>query len=314
MKRFRGLFLFAAFSAFFFVSDIYSTGIASPSNKKPSQYPDIASNRTLAFYSKFNGKVIVIDDGEYRSLIFGSENNRATQSKVSLKDPAKLLFNYTECSMLGFSLFRDPGKEVKDVLMIGLGGGSLPRFIKKSYPHANIDNVDIDPLIVDIAKKYFFVREGNGFNIFIEDGRKFVENARKKYDVIILDAFGADSDVPRQLTSFEFLGRLKAHLSPQGIVITNFINHEQNKYESFVATYKSAFKFVMRFNLEKLNYTNVVMISYDDNLKNYDQEKFSSRVDEFSKSLNSEYDLQRFVMLRNNDVINEKNVEIIHDK
>src|SRR5271157_6472298 len=98
MKRFGRLFIFGVFSSFFLLSINTSiSGYASLSNKNPTQYPEIAPNSALTFNSKFNGKVIVIDDGEYRSLIFGSENSRAIQSKVYLKNHAKLVFNYAEC-------------------------------------------------------------------------------------------------------------------------------------------------------------------------------------------------------------------------
>ncbi len=278
-----------------------------------ANYPEIASKSTLEFESKYNDRVFVIDDGEFRSLVFGSTHSRATQSKVLIKDPARLVFHYTECSLIGLSLFRNYGKEVKNVLMIGLGGGSLPRFIKKYYPHADIDNVEIDPLIAAIAKKYFFVKESPTFRIFVEDGRKFIERTSKKYDIILLDAFGADADIPRQLTSFEFLGLMKSHLRPGGIVITNYINHEQKKYESFVATYRRAFRFVMRFNLEKFDYTNVILISFDDTSKNFDSQELIRRADGFSKWLGNEYELRKYAALYNKDILKENRIEIIHD-
>jgi spermidine synthase len=316
MRKKNGiLYLASAFLTIFFLTYVATDYAESQIvHKKGSEYPDIASKSTISFTSKFNGTVIVIDDGVYRTLKFASESNSATQSKVYLKDKNKLLFNYTICSTLGFVLFREPTKEINNVLMIGLGGGSLPRFIKKYFPQANIDNVEIDPLIADIAKKYFFVEEKNGFNVYVEDGRKYIERINKRYDVIILDAFGSDNEIPLQLTSQEFLIHVKSRLSLQGIVITNFINHDQRKYESIAATYRSVFKHVMRFNLDEFNKTNIIIISFDDESKNFELKEFIRRADEFSKFFNNEYDLRKYAVLRDNDSLKEKGVEIIHDK
>jgi spermidine synthase len=316
MRKMKGIFYLAC--AFVIIFSLVSVTIDSAEpqiiHKKGSEYPDITSKSTISFISKFNGKVIVIDDGEYRTLKFSSESNSATQSKVYLKDTSKLLFNYTICSTLGFVLFREPTKEIHNVLMIGLGGGSLPRFIKKYFPQANIDNVEIDPLIADIAKKYFFVEEKNGFNIYVEDGRKYIERVVKLYDVVILDAFGSDNEIPRQLTSQEFLNQVKSRLSLQGVVITNFINHDQRTYESIAATYRSAFKHVLRFNLDEFNKTNIIIISFNDESKNFELKEFIRRADEFSKFFNNEYDLKKYAVLRNSDTLNVNGVEIIHDK
>src|SRR4030067_1510957 len=257
-KNTRIIFLTIAFLVLSFPAALESIS----KKKNESKYPAIQPNSALSFSSKFNGTVTVIDDGEYRSLQFGSGSGGAIQSKIDLKNKSRLLFNYTLCSTLGFILFREPKKEVEKVLKIGVGGGSLPRFIKRYYPQIHIDNVDIDPLIVDIARKYFFVREGDGFKIYVEDGRKFIETVKTAYDMVILDAFGSDNEIPHQLTSIEFLHQVKSRLSPKGIVITNLINHDQRIYESLVATYRSSFKYVFRFNLEKFHEANVVLMSF----------------------------------------------------
>jgi spermidine synthase len=321
MKKHINIFLILyVFFALNFIVDIrYVSAGTTDAVKKESiadtiTYPEITPHSTLSFPSAFNDKVIVIDDGEYRSLKFGSVDASGTQSKVDLKDPGKLLFDYSICSALGFSLFKEPKNEVKNVLMIGLGGGSFPRFIRKYFPEAKIDSVDIDPVVAGVARKYFFVQDEACHAIYVEDGRKFVETSKKTYDVVILDAFGNGSEVPRQLTSMEFLAQVKKHLSPKGIIITNFINRDQALYESILATYGSAFKYVMRFNLLKFSKSNVVIFSFNDGSKNLKQEEFLKRVDAFSKYLNQEYELRKYAILRDSDLLVETHTEVIHDR
>jgi spermidine synthase len=316
MKKNNGILITIAalFAVIFFAGPGPLSKEQTGPRDKSRTYPDILPKSVLTFTSLFNGRVLVIDDGEYRSLVFGSETSSATQSKVSLKHKTKLLFNYTQCSAMGFVLFRDAHKEIKNVLMIGLGGGSIPRFIKKHFPVTNVDSVEIDPLIVDLAKKYFFVEEEPGFNIFVEDGRRFVENTKNRYDVVILDAFGGDSLIPPPLTSYEFLSHVKSHLSPGGIIITNFINHDQRQYESIVATYARSFTYVMRFNLDKFHKTNVVIMAFDDVSKNIDANELARRAGEFSKFLKDEYDFKKFAVLCNGDELSGTGAGVIHDK
>ena len=292
----------------------FSAALEPSKNKNGEIYPEIQPHGNLTFTSKFNGKVTVIDDGVHRSLLFGSRSDGAIQSKMALRNKSRLLFHYTICSTLGFVLFREPKKEVENILMIGLGGGSIPRFIRKYFPYTRIDVVDIDPLIVDIARKYFFVRQEDGLKIYIEDGRKFIETVRKTYDIVILDAFGEDNEIPSQLTSIEFLRRVKSHLSPKGILITNLIINDKKKYESAVATYRNSFKYVFRFNLETFHDANAVLISFNDDSKNIGSGEFLKRAGEFEKFLNHEYDLKKYAALLNADELIQKDVEIIHDE
>jgi spermidine synthase len=75
---------------------------------------------------------------------------------------------------------------------IGLGGGTLPTAFSRILPQAEIDNVEIDPAVVRVARKYFNFRPTAKNKVVEEDGRVFVKRAVKKkikYDLIILDAY-----------------------------------------------------------------------------------------------------------------------------
>jgi spermidine synthase len=127
------------------------------------------------------------------------------------------------------------------ILVVGLGGGSLPMFLRKHYPAAEIDAVDIDPGVVEVAKKFFGFREDERMRAHVGDGRQFIENVRQPYDLIILDAFGARS-VPAHLTTLEFLQAVRSALATGGVVVSNIWRPSHNAvYNEMIRTHQAAF-------------------------------------------------------------------------
>jgi spermidine synthase len=187
--------------------------------------------------------VVVTDEGEgLRALRFG--RNGVRQSLVKPGDPEFLGLPYTRVALTGVALCEEPRR----MLVLGLGGGTLPAFLRRHYPDAVIDAVDIDPEVAFVAREYFGFREDDRMRIHVADGRKFIESVRQPYDVIFLDAFGSDA-VPAHLTTQEFLRAVRRAVSPGGVVIGNIWDRAYNRlYDSMVRTYREVFDelFVLR--------------------------------------------------------------------
>ena len=114
-------------------------------------------------------------------------------------------------------------------------------FLRKHYPTAEIDAVDIDPEVVNVAKRYFDFREDARMRAYVGDGREFIERFRQPYDLIFLDAFSSDS-VPPHLTTQEFLRAVRRALKPGGVVVGNVWSRLSNPlYDSMVRTYQEVF-------------------------------------------------------------------------
>ena len=112
--------------------------------------------------------------------------------------------------------------QAKRVLILGLGGGALPKRWWRDYPDMQIDTVEIDPAVVRISRKYFDLPEDPRLRVFTQDARRFVQTSTDTYDVIFVDAYYADS-LPFHLTTNEFFGEVKRRLAPGGVVAYNAI-------------------------------------------------------------------------------------------
>jgi spermidine synthase len=185
--------------------------------------------------SAYNNIIVTEDDNGYRTLRF--ERSGARQSIAKPGDPTFLGFGYTKVAFSGLALAED----VKRVMIVGLGGGTMPMFLHHYYPNATIDVVDIDPDVVRVATEFFGFREDAKVHAHVGDGRKFVEAVREPYDVVFLDAFGT-RNVPPHLTTLEFLRAVRRSVKPTGVVIGNIWGRPSNPlYDSMVRTYQEAF-------------------------------------------------------------------------
>jgi len=107
-------------------------------------------------------------------------------------------------------------KGAKTALVIGLGGGAMDKVLRSIW--LEVENVEIDPHVADAAKNYF---DFDGV-VTIADGRNFVRNTKKKYDMIILDAYNGFS-VAQFMLSREAFAEMKNALNPGGALVINTV-------------------------------------------------------------------------------------------
>ena len=109
------------------------------------------------------------------------------------------------------------------MLLIGLGGGSIPKKLLKEFPSLEIDAVELDPEVIQIAKTHFNVRESKNLRLHAQDGRLFLSRAQNQYDIIMLDAYFTDA-MPFHLATKEFFELAQKKLTPNGIIVANLIS------------------------------------------------------------------------------------------
>lgn len=173
----------------------------------------------------------VVDEDGVRTLYLGS----APQSATYLDDRDGYVFDYSAYLHIPMLLQQD----VDRVLFIGGGGFSTPKRYLREYPGVTVDVVELDPEVIDVARRYFDVPRTDRLNVIQGDGREFLEDTHRSYDVIVLDAYRKDR-VPYHLTTLEFMRLAKSRLDADGVLIANVISARSGSGSQFFrAEYKT---------------------------------------------------------------------------
>ncbi len=172
------------------------------------------------------GSIWVYDTNGLRCMSFLEPPAPIVQSCMSLLHPKEVLFNYVQIFLSTLFLVEDPRK----ILIIGLGGASLPKALNILVPNAKIHIVEINPAIPPIVEKYFEYKFNDTNRIFIEDGIEYVKNsAADRYDMVFIDAFSADY-IPDGFLTSEFMNNVKRILTKNGVVAMNtFVSSEKEE-------------------------------------------------------------------------------------
>lgn len=204
----------------------------------------------------------VEDRGDSRFLRF----DNSWQSGMYLGDPVTARFAYTDVMHAGWAL--NPG--ARKVLLVGLGGGSIPKRVLASYPEATIDVAELDPVVVDVARRFFRLPADPRLRVYVEDGRRFVRRAPERYDLVLLDAYYADA-IPFHLTTRQFLQEVRGRLAPGGVVVANVIGALEGPrsalLRAFYRTYREVFPEVYLMPVlpvEPAELQNVILLARDD--------------------------------------------------
>jgi len=173
---------------------------------------EVLFERTSAYH-----QIRVVDEQGIRTLSFDG----SFETRMSLQNPLQGHFEYTEYFHMPWIWLN-----LSNVLMIGLGGGSTQRSYQHYYPTVTIDTVEIDPVVVQVARDYFSVSESSTHKIHVADGRVFLRRATNRYDAILVDAYTENrygSFLPRHLVTREFFQMASDRLSTNGVLAYNVI-------------------------------------------------------------------------------------------
>jgi len=183
-------------------------------------------------------EVLVYQDGAERCMCFTQKCRIGRQTCMNTKAPERFVMNYTQ--MMMSALFVNP--QPRSILIVGLGGGTLPRALAQVLPTAKIDVVEIDPAVVRVAKRFFLFAPDARTSVIEADGRVFVKRAlreQRQYDLIMLDAFDHEY-IPEHLLTKEFLEEIEALLSPHGVLAANTFSSSR-LYDHESVTYAAVF-------------------------------------------------------------------------
>ncbi len=215
-------------------------------------------------------------DSAYNNIYIIDSKDQATRQPTRLLQMGRLmhsgtylisnelLFEYTKYYDLAGSFNPD----IEKVLMIGGGAYSYPKEFLRRYPNKQIDVVEIDPELTEIAKKYFGLKDDPRLSIYHEDGRIFLNQTTKQYDAILLDAFGHDY-IPFHLATKESVEKTYDLLTSKGVVVTNIISSLkgpkskvlQAQYKTYSSIFPHVYIFPVKSTAEAHESQNIILVA-----------------------------------------------------
>ncbi|MFU8816806.1 MAG: spermidine synthase [Pseudomonadales bacterium] len=185
---------------------------------------------------------IVVDQrGSVICLQFSTRRDQRNQTCMDKRRPREMVFAYTRMMMASLLLNPEPQR----ILVLGLGGGTLPLALDEILPDSYIDAVEIDPAVVRVAREFFAFAPSERVRVAAQDGRVFVKRALQqgeRYDLIMLDAFTGEY-IPEHMMTEEFLREVKQLLSEDGVLAANtfsvsdLYDHESVTYQAVFGTF-----------------------------------------------------------------------------
>jgi spermidine synthase len=152
-------------------------------------------------------------------------------------DPLAVPLSYVRRALAGLAFTEGRSR----VLVVGLGGGSFPVLLHHLLPRVVVEVVELNPVVVDVARRFFDVTEDSRLRIVVEDGARFMERAGPRYDLIFLDAF-SDSGAPDHLKDSRFFEDVRRGLAPGGVAVRNLAFEEPAAVASRIETFAQAFE------------------------------------------------------------------------
>lgn len=181
--------------------------------------------------SKINEFVLVTACGSKRRMRFQNISS-GCQSELNLKNVNYPSEEYIQLMIISLIYFPIEQKE-KDILIFGLGGGILPRSIDLLHLNSHLTIIEIDPIVYQMAKKYFHFPTNSNINVIIQDAKDFLGNlsSEKTYHLIYIDVYDYLSSIPLNIRNEEFFREIKTHLNPtNGLLVLNLVCIYQSFY------------------------------------------------------------------------------------
>jgi spermidine synthase len=167
----------------------------------------------IALAPSWNARPFIVETLTSKALHFSAA---AIQSRMRLEEPDALDLDYTRL-MMGFLLFNP---RPKCLVMIGLGGGSLPKFCHRHLPGSRIEVIEINPQVIALRDQFHVPKDSGRFRVLQADGAAFVRAQTHRIDVLIVDGFDGLGQPP-ELASRRFYDDCHDSLAEGGVMVAN---------------------------------------------------------------------------------------------
>jgi len=211
------------------------------------------SRNLLESKESLYNNIYVYEQPPYVSMTFGHNRRIYTESVYNTRDDRDLPVEYTR--FMTASLMY--AKDVHSVLEIGFGGGRTSWYLHRYLPNVQVTSVELDPTVVELARKYFGIKEEPNFQVVNRDGRLFLQESKEHYDLILIDAYRGPF-VPFHLLTKEFYQIVREHLADGGVVAQN-VEPSTMLFDSAVKTINAVFPQLDFYRADG----NIVTVAYD---------------------------------------------------
>ncbi|MFK7912564.1 MAG: fused MFS/spermidine synthase [Pseudomonadales bacterium] len=225
-----------------------------------------AANRVIHRERSLYQTILVTKETGRLCLQFSVRREQRNQSCLNPRKPKEMLFPYARMMMASLLLNPNP----KRILIVGLGGGTLPTALTELYPQAALTVVEIDPAVVAVAKEYFNYTPTANTELVVQDARVFTkrkalqlskaDTATSGYDLVMLDAFNGDY-IPEHLLTREYLQETRSIMAPDGVLAANTFAISQ-LYDHESTTYTDVFGKFLNYRLPQTG--NRVILALND--------------------------------------------------
>ncbi len=234
-------------------------------------------------------RILVYRRGSVVTLRFGSSNRMLVESQVDLRNLRRHLLEYTTLTFAGLLYKPEPER----MLVVGLGGGVIPREMHFHFPELEIDVAEIDPEIPSIAERFFAFREDERLKVHVDDGRMFVKKQLRrkpvpKYDYVVLDAFNGGY-IPFHLMTKEFLEEVKGVLADDGVVVAN-VFYSNRLFDAELRTFLAVFGRCQAYFGSRS--TNAILVALGPSAPTLTADEAMERAKELRRKHNFAFDLR----------------------
>lgn len=195
---------------------------------------DSESGKLIYSVERDDGGIQVRQNGNKRWIHLGSG---AIQSAVDILKPHCYELEYMK-RMMSFLMFKE---NIGRLLILGLGGGAMLRFINHYWPETEITAVDIDQDMIEIAEEYFGIPESEKIAIKNADAHFYLEQAIDFLaDTMFIDVFIGD-EPPQDMYNSEFLENIYRSLSSTGVAVFNLLPVDPEQFTELIKAIRGRF-------------------------------------------------------------------------
>ena len=187
----------------------------------------------ICFEEKNPDVIEDIDTLYSRILVRQEMNTKAMQVDMAIESVENNQNNTFARYLYFFDLFNHFNKHATEVLMIGGAGYTYPQYFLEKYHDKQINVVEIDPKVTELARKHFGLTDNQRLKIIHRDGRSFLNSLKTNYDIIMIDAFKG-FEMPFELTTKEAFQEIHGSLNDEGMLMINIIAAIEDRSSDFL--------------------------------------------------------------------------------